>query len=143
MKKKLLMGLGSALILSTPILVVTSCGDNGNEAQDIKISSVTSKIEQDKVVVTVTGSKLPTDIAKWKIEESNIVSSQQPKEAGDTSNSIWNINASAASSTSIEFSAKYSEVAGKKYNFSLVGFPTVKTTVTCPTSNPNPKPNSK
>ena len=132
MKKKLLMGLGSALILSTPILVVTSCGGNGNEAQDINISSVTSKIEQDKVVVTVTGSKLPTDIAKWKIEESNTVSSQQPKEAGDTSNSIWNINASAASSTSIEFSAKYSEVAGKKYNFSLVGYSTVKTTVTCP-----------
>ena len=132
MKKKLLMGLGSALILSTPILVVTSCGGNGNEAQDIKISSVTSKIEQDKVVVTVTGSKLPTDIAKWKIEESNAVSSQQPKEAGDTSNSIWTINASAASSTSIEFSAKYSDVAGKKYNFSLVGYSTVKTTVTCP-----------
>ena len=132
MKKKLLMGLGSALILSAPILVVTSCGDNGNEAQDIKISSVTSKIEQDKVVVTVTGSKLPTDIAKWKIEESNAVSSQQPKEAGDTSNSIWNINASAALPTSIEFSAKYYDVAGKKYNFSLVGYSTVTTSVTCP-----------
>ena len=134
MKKKLLMGLGSALILSTPILVVTSCGGNGNEAQDINISSVTSKIEQDKVVVTVTGSKLPTDIAKWKIEESNTVSSQQPKEAGDTPNSIWNINPSTASSTSIEFSAKYSEVSGKKYDFSLVGFSSAKTTVTCPTN---------
>ena len=132
MKKKLLMGLGSALILSTPILVVTSCGDNGNEAQDIKISSVTSKIEQDKVVVTVTGSKLPTDIAKWKIEESNAVSSQQPKEAGDTSNSIWTINTSNTSPTSIEFSAKYYDVAGKKYNFSLVGYSTVTTSVTCP-----------
>ena len=132
MNKKLLMGLGSALIFSTPILVVTSCGGNGNEVQDIKISSVTSKIEQDKVVVTVTGSKLPTDIAKWKIEESNTVSSQPPKEAGDTSNSIWNINASATSSTSIEFSAKYSDVAGKKYNFSLVGYSTVTTSVTCP-----------
>ena len=118
--------------MSTPILVVTSCGGNGNEAQDIKISSVTSKIEQDKVVVTVTGSKLPTDIAKWKIEESNAVSSQQPKEAGDTSNSIWTINTSATSPTSIEFSAKYSDVAGKKYNFSLVGYSTVTTSVTCP-----------
>ena len=132
MKKKLLMGLGSALILSTPILAVTSCGGNGNEAQDIKISSVTSKIEQDKVVVTVTGSKLPTDIAKWKIEESNAVSSQQPKEAGDTSNSIWTINTSNTSPTSIEFSAKYYDVAGKKYNFSLVGYSTVTTLVTCP-----------
>ena len=42
-----------------------------NEAQDIQINSVTSKIQQDKVVVTVTGSKLPTDINKWKFKENN------------------------------------------------------------------------
>ena len=82
------------------------------------------------VKVTITGTNLPTDIAKWKIEESNAVSSQQPKEAGDTPNSIWSINTSTSSS--IEFSAKYSDVAGKKYNFSLVGYPTVTTSVTCP-----------
>ena len=84
------------------------------------------------VKVTITGTNLPTDIAKWKIEESNAVSSQQPKEAGDPSNSIWTINTSATSPTSIEFSAKYSDVAGKKYNFSLVGYSTVTTSVTCP-----------
>ena len=85
------------------------------------------------VKVTITGTNLPKDIEKWKIEESKSNSSQQPNEAGDTSNSIWTINASTALSTSIEFSAKYSDVAGKKYNFSLVGYSGVTTTVTCPT----------
>lgn len=82
------------------------------------------------VKVTITGTNLPTDIEKWKIEESNSNSSQQPNEEG-TSNSIWTIT-SATSSTSIEFSAKYIDVAGKKYNFSLVGYSTVTTSVTCP-----------
>lgn len=88
-----------------------------------------------KVKVTITGTNLPTENAKWKIEESKSVSSQQAKEeVGDTSNisNTWTINASASSSTSIEFSANYIDVAGKKYNFSLVDNPGVTTTVTCP-----------
>lgn len=86
-----------------------------------------------KVKVTITGTNLPTEKAKWKIEEINSVdSNQQPKEGRDTSNSnTWTINTSA-SSTSIEFSANYIDVAGKKYNFSLVDKPEVTTTVTCP-----------
>ncbi|WP_406602286.1 Vmc-like lipoprotein signal peptide domain-containing protein [Metamycoplasma sualvi] len=110
MNKKLLMGLGSALILSTPILVVTSCGDNGNEAQDIKISSVTSKIEQDKVVVTVTGSKLPTDISKWKFKENNTVSSE------------WSLSSSQpATETQVTFAATYANVIGKTFTIEGTG----------------------
>ena len=110
MNKKLLMGLGSALILSTPILVVTSCGGNGNEAQDIKISSVTSKIEQDKVVVTVTGSKLPTDISKWKFKENNTVSSE------------WSLSSSqSATETQVTFAATYANVIGKTFTIEGTG----------------------
>lgn len=110
MNKKLLMGLGSALILSTPILVVTSCGDNGNEAQDIKISSVTSKIEQDKVVVTVTGSKLPTDISKWKFKENNTESSE------------WSLSSShPATETQLTFAATYANVIGKTFTIEGIG----------------------
>ena len=125
MKKKLLMGLGSALILSTPILVVTSCGDNGNEAQDIKISSVTSKIEQDKVVVTVTGSKLPTDRTKWTFKENN-----------NTESSEWTLSSSpSATETQVTFEAAYANVIGKTFTIEGTGTgSTASDTFTVPVS---------
>lgn len=119
--------------LSFDIKITFKLGTLENPTIDNNVTPTpTLSDENTNVKVTITGTNLPTDIAKWKIEESNTVSSQPPKEAGDTSNSIWTINTSTASSTSIEFSAKYSDVAGKKYNFSLVGYSTVTTLVTCP-----------
>lgn len=119
--------------LSFDIKITFKLGTLENPTIDNNVTPTpTLSDENTNVKVTITGTNLPTDIEKWKIEESNAVSSQQPKEAGDTSNSIWTINTSATSPTSIEFSAKYSDVAGKKYNFSLVGYSTVTTSVTCP-----------
>ena len=102
--------------------------------------------DNNNVKVTITGTNLPTDIKQWNIEESKSNSSQLPNEGekaskssqqaeeGGTSNSNpWTIT-STPSSTSIEFSAEQKQVAGKTYNFSLVGFPNVKTAVTCPTN---------
>ena len=97
--------------LSFDIKITFKLGTIGNPT--ITNATPTLSDENTNVKVTITGTNLPTDIAKWKIEESNVVSSQQPKEAGDTSNSIWTINTSNTSPTSIEFSAKYYDVAGK------------------------------
>ena len=57
MNKKLLMGLGSALILSTPILVATSCGDNG-----VKVSGYQLMKDEDanKIIIRINGQNLST-----------------------------------------------------------------------------------
>ena len=103
--------------------------------------------ENDTVKVTITGTDLPTDIRQWDIKENTSVFSQQAegeREGGASNSNPWTIKTSTSSpTTSIEFSAKQNEVAGRKYDFSLVGFSTVKTTVTCPTSNPDSNLNQK
>ena len=80
------------------------------QASDIQISSVSTKVQNDKVIVTISGSKLPTESNKWKFKENNTVSSE------------WTLSTSpAASATQVTFEATYANVIGKTFTIEGTG----------------------
>lgn len=80
------------------------------QASDIQISSVSTKLQNDKVIVTISGSKLPTESNKWKFKENN------------TNSNEWTLSTSpAASATQVTFEATYANVIGKTFTIEGTG----------------------
>lgn len=80
------------------------------QASDIQISSVSTKVQNDKVIVTISGSKLPTESNKWKFKENN------------TNSNEWTLSTSpAASATQVTFEATYANVIGKTFTIEGTG----------------------
>ena len=109
MNKKLLMGLGSALILSTPILVATSCGDNGVKVSGYQL--IKDETDTNKIIIRINGQNLSTKSEDWQITDSN--------------NSVvyndWTLDAAKSNSNSVYFSATKDDTKGKTYSFSCNG----------------------
>ena len=109
MNKKLLMGLGSALILSAPILVATSCGDNGVKVSGYQL--LKDNTDATKIIIRINGQNLSTKSEDWQITDSN----------NSPVYNVWNFDSTKSNSNSVYFSATKDDTKGKTYTFSCNG----------------------
>ncbi len=107
MNKKLLLGLGSTLILSVPILAATSCGDDG-KARATGSQFLKDNTDSNKIIIRIDGSNLSTNQSDWVIKESN----------SNSNSNVWTLNTSKSNSSStVYFSANKNDTKDKKFSF--------------------------
>ncbi len=107
MNKKLLLGLGSTLILSVPILAATSCGDDG-KARATGQQFLKDNTDSNKIIIRIDGSNLSTNQNDWVIKESN----------SNSNSNVWTLDTSKSnSSTTVYFSANKNDTKDKKFSF--------------------------
>ncbi len=107
MNKKLLLGLGSTLILSVPILAATSCGDDG-KARATGSQFLKDNTDSNKIIIRIDGSNLSTNQSDWVIKESN----------SNSNSNVWTLDTSKSNSSStVYFSANKNDTKDKKFSF--------------------------
>lgn len=107
MNKKLLLGLGSTLILSVPILAATSCGDNSPSASGYRLEKNT---DATKITLKIEGSNLSTEEQDWSIKYTDASGT------GDSVND-WVIDKTKSNSNSVYFDALKDNTKGKNFEF--------------------------
>ncbi len=112
MNKKLLLGLGSTLILSVPILAATSCGDDG-KANITGSQFIKDNTDSNKIIIKIDGSNLSTNQSDWAINESNGNS--------NTTSNVWTLDISKSNSSTVYFSANKNDTKNKTFSFSCNG----------------------
>ncbi len=109
MNKKLLLGLGSSLALSVPILAVTSCGDSSTSFNNYVIEL---NGEQTQFLLKINGKNLSTNTTDWKISESSINGNVTQW----TTSNDWTLD-STSNSNQVILKATKDTTKGKKYSF--------------------------
>ncbi len=112
MNKKLLLGLGSTLILSVPILAATSCGDDG-KANVTGSQFIKDNTDSNKIIIKIDGSNLSTNQSDWVINESNGNS--------NAISNVWTLDTSKSNSSTVYFSANKNDTKNKTFSFSYNG----------------------
>lgn len=112
MNKKLLLGLGSTLILSVPILAATSCGDDG-KANVTGSQFIKDNTNSNKIIIKIDGSNLSTNQSDWVINESNGNS--------NAISNVWTLDTSKSNSSTVYFSANKNDTKNKTFSFSYNG----------------------